>query len=47
MFKVCIHTWSKVKSDLLNNIDMLLMGKKGIKGGIYRCIYTYAIANKL
>ena len=35
----------KVKLDLLTGIDMLLMVKKGIRGGICHSIYQYAKAN--
>ena len=35
---------TKVKIDLLNDIDMLLMIEKGIRGGIYHLIYRYAKA---
>ena len=33
---------TKVKLDLLTDIDMLLMLEKGIRGGICHCIYRYA-----
>ena len=36
---------TKVKLDLLTNIDMLLMVEKGIRGGICHSIYRYAKAN--
>ena len=36
---------TKVKSDLLTDIDMLLMIEKGITGGICHSIYRYAKAN--
>ena len=36
---------TKTKLDLLNNIDMLLMVEKGIKGGLCHSIYRYAKAN--
>ena len=36
---------TKVKSDLLNNIGMLLKVEKGIRGGICHSIYRYAKAN--
>ena len=36
---------TKVKLDLLTDIDMLLMIEKGIRGGIYHSIYRYAKAN--
>ena len=36
---------TKVRLDLLTNIDMLLIVKEGIKGGICRSIYRYAKAN--
>ena len=36
---------TKVKLDLLNDIDMLLMIEKGIIGGIYHSIYWYTRAN--
>ena len=36
---------TKVKVDLLSDIDMLLMVQKGIRGGICHCIYQYAKAN--
>ena len=35
----------KVKLDLSINIDMLLMGEKGIRGGICHSIYQYTKAN--
>ena len=40
-------TWpaAKVKLDLLTDIDMSLMVKKRIKGGICHSIYCYAKAN--
>ena len=31
--------------DLLTDIDLLLIVEKGIRGGIYHCIYQYAKAN--
>ena len=36
---------TKVKSDLLTDIDMLLMVEKGIRGGICNSIYRYVKAN--
>ena len=36
---------TKVKLDLLIDIDMLLMVEKGIRGGICHSIYRYAKAN--
>ena len=36
---------TKVKLDLLTDIDMLLMIQKGIRGGICHSIYRYAKAN--
>ena len=36
---------TKVKLDLLTDIDMLLMTEKGIRGGTCHCVYRYAIAN--
>ena len=36
---------TKVKLDLLANINMLLMVEKGIRGGIFHSIYLYAKAN--
>ena len=36
---------TKVKLDLLTDIDMLLMVEKGIRGGICHSIYRYANAN--
>ena len=36
---------TKVKLDLLTDIDMLLMVEKGIRGGICHFIYQYAKAN--
>ena len=36
---------TKVKLDLLTDIDMLLMVGKGIRGGLYHSIYRYAKAN--
>ena len=37
---------TKIKLDLLTNIDMLLMVEKGIKGGLCHSIYRCATANK-
>ena len=37
---------TKVKLDLLNDIDMLLMVEKGIRRGICHSIYQYAKAYK-
>ena len=37
---------TKVKLDLLTDIDMLLMVEKGTRGGICHSIYRYAKANK-
>ena len=36
---------TKVKLDLLTDTNMLLMVKKGIRGGICRSVYRYAKAN--
>ena len=36
---------AKVKLDLLTDINMLLMVKKGIRGGICHSIYRYAKAS--
>ena len=36
---------TKVKLDLLTDIDMLLMVEKGMTGGICHSIYRYAKAN--
>ena len=36
---------TKVKLDLLTDIDMLLMVEKGIRGGICHSVYPYAKAN--
>ena len=36
---------TKVKLDLLTDIDMLIMVEKGIRGGIYHSIYQYAKTN--
>ena len=36
---------SKVKSNILTDIDMLLIVEKGIRGGIYHSIYQYEKAN--
>ena len=36
---------TKVKLDILTDIDMLLMVEKGIRGGICHSIYRYAKAN--
>ena len=37
---------TKLKLDLLTDIDMLLMVEKGIRRGIFQSIYRYAKANK-
>ena len=36
---------TKVESELLTNIDMLLIVEKGIRGGICQAIHRYAKAN--
>ena len=36
---------TKVKLDLLTNIDVLLMAEKDIRGGIYHSIYQYTKFN--
>ena len=36
---------TKVKLDLLNDIDMSLLVEKGIRGGICQAIHRYANAN--
>ena len=36
---------TKVKLDLLTDVDILLMVEKHIRGGIYHCIYRYAKSN--
>ena len=36
---------TKVKLDLLTDIDLLLTVEKGIRGGIFHSIYQYANAN--
>ena len=36
---------TKIKLDLLTDIDMLLMVEKGIRRGIYHSVYRYAKAN--
>ena len=36
---------TKVKIELLTDVDMLLMVEKGIRGGICHAIYRYAKAN--
>ena len=36
---------TKIKSDLLTDINILLMVEKGIREGIYHPIYRYAKAN--
>ena len=36
---------TKIKLDLLTDIDMLLMVEKGIRGGICNAIHQYAKAN--
>ena len=37
---------TKIKLELLTDVDMLLMVEKGIRGGICHAIYRYAKANK-
>ena len=36
---------TKVKLDILTNIEMLLMIEKGIRGGICHAVYGYVKAN--
>ena len=36
---------TKVKLNLITDIDILLMVENGIRGGIYHCIYPFAKAN--
>ena len=36
---------TKVKLDLLPDVDILLMVEKGIRGGIFHSIYWYAKSN--
>ena len=36
---------TKVKLELLTNVDMLLMVEKGIRGGIFHAMHRYAKAN--
>ena len=36
---------TKVKLDLLTNIDVLLMAEKDLRGGIYHSIYQYTKFN--
>ena len=36
---------TKIKLDLLSDIDLLLMVEKGIRGGIFHSIYQYAKTN--
>ena len=38
---------TKVKLELLTDVDMLLMVEKGIRGGICHTIYRYAKANNI
>ena len=39
----CPALETKVKLDLLTDIDMLLMAEKGIRGGISHDIYQYLL----
>ena len=43
---ICALKKTKVKLDLLTDINMLLMIEKDIRGGICHSIYKYAEANK-
>ena len=36
---------TKVKIELLTDIDMVLMFEKGLRGGISQAIHHYAVAN--
>ena len=36
---------TKVKLDLLTDINVFLMVEKGVRGGICHCLYQYAKAN--
>ena len=36
---------TKVKLDLITDIDMLLKSEKGVRGGICRSVYWYVKAN--
>ena len=44
-WQVCLKK-TKVKLELLTDVDMLLMVEKGIRGGIFHAIHRYAQANK-
>ena len=41
----CSSKKTKVKSDFSTDIDMLIMIRKGIRGGICHSIYRYGKAN--
>ena len=43
-WQVCLKK-TKVKLQILTDVDMLLMVEKGIRGGICHAIYRYAKAN--
>ena len=43
-WKACLKK-TRVKLELLTNIDMLMMVEKGIRGGISHAMYKYAKAN--
>ena len=45
-WQAAIKKNTKVKLDLLTDINMLLMVEKGIRGRICHSIYQYAKANK-
>ena len=45
-WQAALKNQSKVRLDLLTNIDTLLMSVKGISGGICHDIHQYAKANK-